>query len=574
LSTTNADGFRREVQSSDQDSLPADSPPIQVFKHLTSHPDQNHSSELNRKFWQMLTVRLGHKTSQDGELTFSKTEQIQFNHGICCGEQLCNDPEVEAFVKEHDPDEGSPWSIIYGECFDQLKDFEVSPPFHTITDWVILRNERDRLYAEAEQFIVPNDLIEKLPQGADRYISLRNSRKKMLQGFGKLISKLPGQQDKLIEIIVNGRIHDQMDFLASSKHSSGNDLQRLKNTQKIWGETCTKLKIVYKHPNVAAAINKVNDLTAAIKTIMMEFNINNVDLITKVKSMYLEDEPSKRRLSKEVNLLKNNLNIGSLKNTGKPYNPYTRSWPSTIDLSACRIAMEQCYTLDRTSSQHTSILLMPGIDHGFFEFDNGAIILPIGHEDGLSPFVQAMADRRFIQETLKDSSPFLTSISELCGDQKPQAFFKDLFSKWVQSNGCIHNKSFFAEDESLFLISHIAPPIEQLFLRDEDFLLDRKVQLELIQNWKNKNIAIKDLPKIAAIFYQSKRYKEAASILGSLCLYEKESKYAFAQVVCYHKAGLNEKADITLNKCQTNKNLSYYSFALEAWLSNHHESQR
>lgn len=522
----------------------------------------------------MLTVRLGHKASENGELAFSQTEQIQFDHGICCGEQLCRDPEVEAFVAEHNSDDGSPWSIIYGECFDQLESFQVSPPFYTITDWVIFRNEQDRLYAEAEQFIVPNDLIEQLPQGADRYIGLRNSRKKMLQGLGKLITKLPGQQDKLIELIVNGRIHDQMDFLSSSKRSSGNEQQQLKNTQKIWGETCTKLKIVYKHPNVAAAIDKINDLTTTIKGIMSEFNINSVDLITKVRSMYLEDEPSKRRLSKEVNLLKNNLNIGSLKNTGKTYNPYAESWPNSIDINTCKTAMEQCYALDRTASQHTSILLVPGISHGFFEFDNGAIILPIGQPDGFLPFLQAMADRRFIQETLRDQSSFLTHISKICGDQKPQEFYKELFYKWVQFEGNLHEKERFTEAERLFLVSHVAPPIEQLFLRDEDFLLDRKAQLDLIQNWKDKNINIKDLPKIAAIFFQSKRYKEAASILGSLCAHDSGSKYAFAQVICLHKAELTEQATSTLNKCLENKNLSYYSFALEVWLSNHHESKR
>jgi hypothetical protein len=395
----------------------------------------------------------------------------------------------------------------------------------------------------------------------------------MLNGLQKLISKLPGQQDDMMELVINGLIHDQMDFLSIIKNPKSTDKERLQDIQKIWSEICSKLMIVYKHPNIAAAINRIDDLSQEIRALMLKFRINASNLIMQVRKMYLEEEASTRRLSKDLNLLKHNLNIGALKSSGQPHSIYPLTWPKLVDVSTCKKAMLHCFSLDKTASVHTTILLAPGIDQGFFEFDHGALVIPIGKEDGFESFVIAMADRRYIQETLKDKSYFLNELNDICGEEKPQKYYKHLFLRWLNSEGLKQDHDAFKEEELHFIFRHIAPPVDQLFLRDEEFSIDKKHQIQTLQAWKSKTITAKQLPKVAAIFYQSKRYKEAANILGSLAKANGSAKMACAQCHCLKMAKLDEAADQILNKWKESNNSGYFFSALEAWSLTQHEPQ-
>jgi hypothetical protein len=211
-------------------------------------------------------------------------------------------------------------------------------------------------------------------------------------------------------------------------------------------------------------------------------------------------------------------------------------------------------------------LLAPGAFKGFYEFDRSTVVLPLYSEDLELSFAEAMADRHLILETLKSDSTFLSELEELAGEQKTTVYFFDLYGRWFK-NGLKDLSKYLSDHEIHFVLTHIAPPIEHLFLRDEQARLEQREVYNMVNLLKLKKLSPKLYPLLACSFSQKGHFKEALRLMKDLHQMNPE-RYDIAISVTYilQKMDQKELSKTILKNFEEVKNQGYYGLAYQSIL--------
>ena len=540
--------------------------PVQIYRFALEHErfDKMNSS-LVRAYWNLLQLKTLKNKVDRSDLSFSYTEKIHFDFGIWCGEQFYQDQEVLSFLEDHNSIEmGDPWPIIFDECIHDIENWRTEPPFHTITSWLEDREKHYQIYSETANFSIPTDVLKQMPASTGQFLGLREKRKAILKELMPFMLKAPGVNEKLVHLASGGALLDQIDFMEAKGRKSLAEQQKLSQLFQIWQELTSKIKTHFQHPKILSYLNKIEDLSQNIRKLIVTNRLNIDQAVKEAKSLYHEEAISHKRLARDILILKNNLNIGSVKSNRKPHMPMPSLWPNPIDPEHLKALRMKCLKLDRRASHSTLHLLAPGDFKGFYEFDRGTIVIPIYSSDPERSFSEAMADRLVILETLKTSSPFLEDLGALAfaQDKKLVPYFQNLYYRWI-NHGLNAPLDSISETELDFLCRHVAPPLEQLFLRDEETKMEKQQIVDMIHQLRLKKLSPKKYHMLAGELYAKGHLAEAAKRLNDLLLiYPERADISFALAHVYLKDGLKEKANSILNKWQGENNRGYYSHLL------------
>jgi hypothetical protein len=540
-----------------QDDGPRRSP-IQIFRQLIKEPNTNAQNELNRIYWQLLSLATFKKRALTSELTYSFPDRLHFDFGIWCGEQFFGDPEVQDFLKDFDGPPDSAWPIIYEECCEQIKNWNIEAPLYTITSWLQHLDKQYRLCAEAENFVIPPEVLKQLPQSANRYIYLRDERRKILEKLKVFMQKAPGFHEKLVHLLASGGLHDQIDFMKARPRSTIAEQKSLAQVNQLWEDCSAKLRRLFQHPQIIGYFDKIEMTSNQIQQLIVRYKIDVNSVLNEAKNLYLQQTSSQKRLNRDLMLLKNNLNMGSMKNSQKLYHAMPKKWPQPINLDDFTSSRQQCFKFDRWASHKTPIIFVPGLEKGFYEFDQSAIILPLYGQNTEDDYLEAMAERFYTTATLKNNTELLADFDKICSEEKKNVGFKSLYLRWIK-DALKPTPQKLNPAEFQFALKYIAPPLEQLFLRDEECNMDQQQMIDLITRWKQHKLPPQHHRQVAAIFYAKERYKEAAKVLSDLALiFPNQPQIEIAMLEAYEKANQIAERDNILNKWSQEKNLGYY----------------
>jgi len=536
------------------------SSPAQIFSWVQKYPQwSDYQGHLSKSYWQMLELAIRKEGEKDG-LEFSFSERLRFDFSIWSGEQFAKEPEVREFLGELGPGVENPYHLIFQEAVEEVASWTVPPPFVTITSWLQKKDQDDRLMVETENFTLSPDILKQLSKEAGEFLELRQERIKRIQSFRPLFDKISGNESKFIPTIVSGSFHDQMDLLGAKRYGVGADRQKLKQMEQLWDGVTAKIREQFKMDKIHRGLDRINQIGLELQGLIIKKKINIEKIFSEAKAIFKGSKSSHKRLYKDMQLLRNNLSIGSMKGTGQAFEPIMETWPTPVEPEHLVSLHRDALRLDRSFSAQMNILLAPGSFLGFFEYDRNCLVLPIYSRDIASSFIEAMADRFIIRETLRNDSVFLEDLKEFAGTSPFRQFFMSIYKKWF-ALGLKNPSTELAEEELKFFLKHVAPPSSQLFLRDEELVRDRNRQIMILEQYKMGKLDPKLFHVTAEVLHDKGLFKESLRLLLALHkVMPGRPEIGVASALVYQKLGEKDKSELILKKYRQEKNCGYFPF--------------
>lgn len=534
-------------------------PPTQIFKKSLELEDKAFEREVIKAHWHLLESCISKPRPENGALNIDPIEEVYYNFGAWCGEQLKDDPEVMAAKAESLDISGSKfYHNVFETLVEEVLDYKPSSHFLTLTEWLKCRDKTYQLMAEVERFKIPNEVLRQLPENARGYLKARDTRQEKLDSLSPKIKIVPGLHAKLQNLIISGSLHERIDALKLQSFMTGDDKENLQKLISIWSSVEKQLATIFKDPETLDTVADIHKLSDSIITIANEEKIDFNEVFKAARELYLDEGNSFRRLTRDVQMIKNNLNISSIKSKFGSHNPLLKRWPEPIKFKELDNYRERTLKLDKSFNSENEILLAPGKFNGFYEFDRGTLIFPICSSDAKFQWTTALVQYRFTIETLKSNSTFLSDLKQLKPGEKLQETFFNIYASWLENGD---NEKFFdlPKIEQTFLLKHVAPSLQTLFLRDEDFFIDAYKKEKMILNWKSGKLNTNNLNIIAGVFFSEKKLKESALLLKKLASLEtNKPEIELPLVKVLLELNQKEEALSFLKKYITAKNLGYY----------------
>ena len=556
------DALEEQGDSLPEPFLPPDfvegSSPSQIFKWVNDFPQwEKYQEHLSKSYWQTLELAM-RKEGEDGVLAFTFSERLRFDFSLWCGEQFSKESDVVDFLKELGAEVLNPYHLVFEEAVEEVRAWEVSAPFFSITSWMQKRFLDDRLMMETQNFSLPSDVLKQLSKEASEFIELREERFKRLQTFEPLFEKISGSEAKFIPVIISGSFHDQLDLMGAKRYAMGTERMKFKQMEQLWEGFSSKIRDQFKHEKIHRGIDRINQISLELQGLIIKNKIDIEKTFSKAKEILKGANSSHKRLYKDIQLLRNNLNIGSMKGRRQAYEPIVERWPTPIDSEKLTSLRLDSLRLDRSAATQMSILLAPGDFKGFYEYDRNCLVLSIYAQDPFLAYVEGMADRFIIRETLKGESEAMKELRELAGDQPFKKAFASLYVRWYRT-GLKDPILEFSEAEMGFLMKHIAPPSSQLFLRDEKVVRDRNRQIDLLSKYKQGKLDPPLFHATAEVLHAKGLFKEALRLLLSINKVSPgRPEIGVACAMVYRQLGDAEKSDLILKKYRQENNSGYF----------------
>lgn len=551
-----------ELESTPQEFLPPDfvegSSPAQIFSWVRKFPEwEKYQDYLSKSYWQSLELAM-RKERVDGVLEFSFSERLRYDFSLWCGEQFAKEPDVKEFLSELDSEVDHPFHMVFEEAVEEVSGWAVEPPFFTITSWLKKRDLDDQLMVDAQNFSLPSDVLKELSKEAGEFMELREERFIRLKSFAPLFEKISGSEVKFVPMIISGSYHDQLDLMGAKRYGGMAERQRLKQMEVVWESLSNKIRERFKLDKIHRSLDRINQISLELQGLIVKHKIDIEATFTKAKEIFKGESSSQKRLYKDMQLLRNNLSIGSMKGCGHAYEPIGEKWPSPVDPEYLVSLRRDSLRLDRSASARMNILLAPGEFNGFYEYDRNCLVISVFTEDPFSSYVEAMADRFIIRETLKGESEFLKTLKELCGDTPFRKYYMSLYKRWFKA-GLKDPSAEFSSDEFDFLLDYIAPPASKLFLRDEEVIKDRNRQIQLLGQYKQNKLDPKLFHATSEVLYKKGLFKEALRLLLALNkVMPGRPEIGVSSALIYGKLGDSDKSDLILKKYREENNSGYY----------------
>jgi len=526
---------------------------------MLNHDPIEFEKDVVRAHWQLLESCISKQRNAKEQLQIDPIEEIYYNFGVWCGEQLAHDFEVlEAKASYSKISESEFYHHVFETLAEELLAFKPKAPFITITHWLKQRDETYQLLADMERFKIPKEVLAQLPENAQGYLKTRAARLKTLEQLSSKIKVIPGLHLKLQELILSGNLHDRIDMLKMQNFMSGSDKNSLDKMINIWKGVEKQMIAIFKDQSTLDAIAKVHQFSDEITIVAKANNINFDEVFDSARALFLNDGNSYRRLLRDVQMLRNNLNISAIKSKLTHHNPCPTIWPKPINLGMLETFLQKTLHLDKSFNSESELLLAPGKFHGFYEFDKSTFVFPICSEDAELEWVMALVQFRFSIETLKNESTFIKDLEQLAPNVNPQHTFQKIYRAWLNHGNKI---GFFDHPkiEQSFLLKHVAPSLQTLFLRDEEFYIDAYKKDKVIEKWQTGHIKTIDLKKVAGILFSENKLKECAQLLIKLSEHQpNKAEIELPLIKVLLELGQKESALKLLKKYLDDKNFGFY----------------
>jgi hypothetical protein len=534
-------------------------PPAQIYKKTLEFEPKEFQKELVKAHWQLLESCIAKPRKKDNRLSFDPIEEIYYNFGIWCGEQFREDLEVREAKELHSQlSDAEFYQQVFEALVEELLNYQPKPPFITLTQWLKKRDETYLLMAEMERFSIPKEVLLQLPDDAKEYLIARKERLGLLKKLEPKIKLLPGVHNKFLQLILSGNLHDRIDLLKIQSFLSGEDKNTLEKMSKMWSSIEKQLSSIFKDQETLDAVAQIHELNDDIVEFSKTQHINFDEVFKAARELFLTVGNSYRRLTRDVQMMRNTLNISSIKCKYGAHNPMPSTWPKPINTEVLSKYKEKSLHLDKSFLSESEVLLAPGNFNGFYEFDRGTLILPICSEDAAFQWITCMVQFRLTIETLKESSTFISDLKDVDSGSSPQKTFHRLYTDWLEKG---NNEGFFefSKIEQTFLLKHVAPSLQTLFLRDEEYFINAYKKEQMLADWKAGKLKGDGMRKVAGFLFQEKKLKESAMVLKKLSS-AKSMNPACDIPLIKVLLELNERQEalILLKKYLDAKNLGYY----------------
>ncbi|MBF0199214.1 MAG: hypothetical protein HQL32_15975, partial [Planctomycetes bacterium] len=517
-----ADSTNQEEQPQKQALLA----PGQVFKQAYKDKQdiKKQLSQATESYWQLLTLCLLQKNNQK-VIKFSDLERAFYSFGVWSGEQFSHVEEVQEFLDNKDINEQEVFKAVFSELLDEIKQTKYSFPVLTITQWLELRDQSYRLFAESEHFQISDEVIRLLPKEDHHFLSLRKERLEKVQSLKTIIDKLPGVQPKLKEVFLKGSLLDETDFLSCQKSLRPADQLKFKKLSELWDGFCKKIATLFPVPAVNSCLNRIHELSLEIKQLSLDGKVDLEKSHLRAHKLFVSPKSSDKRLNRDIMILKNNLAVGSIKSTRHAHAPFALKWPKPISPQDIDSWCKQLLTMDSHFNSRTHILLAPGHFSGFYEFDRGTIIIPMYTEDLENDLISALVDYHIITEALVHST-FIDDLKKLSSRSTARKNLRNTLSKWLKTNSSSNNPEdiLFSEAEKNFIVKYLAISHHTLFLRREIYFSNQQSKAKLLNECKNESLDASGYHQVAGIFHSLKKYSQALNYINKAQQLEPENQ--------------------------------------------------
>lgn len=536
-------------------------PPNVIFKVALENPDWDAKKWFIPAYWQMLELacRPGNTT-----LNLTLADRLRFDFGLWGGEQLGTDPEVKEVVQELQEEVDTPYQLVYQECTEELSAWSVDAPITTLTGWFMNRYQTYSLMAEAEDFKFPEEILAMMPENSNRFIQLRNKRKTRLKSLEAFFRKVPGYSDSVIQPVVSGAIHDQLDVMLANRFSNTVDRAKLKQPQTFWQGLSTRLKEVFKHDKVQKNIEHIDEDSKELQSLMIKHNLDFRKVLAEARQQAMNSGFIDKKLAKDYRIIKEKLLEGASNRAGMSFDPFVREWPKPIDPEELKELRQRALDIDRSTSSRLSIVFAPGSFRPFYIRERGIVVISIYSSNLKEDLADVLAQRHLAMKEVNDEEGFLEDLQAIVpeGSSVPETF-SEIYAQWFD---CAKE----SPDEGLgpealnFCIKHIAPRIENLFLREEDSKPDRTQQKNLLTLWKKNKVQPNLYKALINVFFMHRLNKEALGLLEKITtLIPDRPEIEVALGYCHHRMGNAEASEDVLKKWANAKNRGYYAASLK-----------
>lgn len=471
---------------------------------------------LNNYYWNSIHRTLKNKITVN--CNFSSIEKTFCDFGIFTGKQLASDPEVIDAVKSNEGfTEDEVYEIIYETLYEEAKEFKINDSrVYTLTSWIESRYVLYRTLANSMKIKMTPKLLKQLPVEFQQFNHLRNQRIVAIQSIKRLLEKTPGVNSSLSKNILSGSVHDELDYLKTINPMTREIGTKINNISNTWKQICKNLLSIFRNNSLENIVSRINEYSTEIHELCVSKKLNLELLKDAQKDLLNNEEVTLKTLKRDVYVIKNNLNLASMKSKRKQYMPCRQKFDHTLDTTIIGKFLSKTLFYDRHSPVNSKLLLAPGDFEGFYEMDYETLVIPI-YGDHMTEWMNAAVEYRFIIETLKDKSSFLESL-HLLGDN-PRKDFKQLYFKWFNTPFLSDTDVFeaFSDEECKFLYEHVAINEESFLLNKNDYYLSSEELKEAIEKTEHDGWSANYKKRvIAAQYYRANQFEKSLTVLNSL----------------------------------------------------------
>lgn len=470
--------------------------------------------DIANSYWRHLLQNLHGKVEENKGLRFSLLERLYFDWGIWCGEQFENAPEVRELLDERgDVPKKKMFQAVFEELAESFShEIKSGQKITGITGWISQRDESYRIMGEAERFSVSEEFLPMVPEECAEYFSLKSGRLEVLNRMKGMLDRLPGASTGLTTLVMSGALHDELDFLESKRFLDPESTRRKAKLSGLWNGVRDNLKKLFPEESGPA----LGELVAVSGKIVQFCKTRQMD-VEKIRELarkaYKGEQQTFKRLSRDIQLLRNNLSLGCMRKNKKAHLPMPLVWPEAMDLDRLSAFLSRVEELDFHFPQNSSFLLTAGDFDGFFEFDRETLILPLyarGREQ--EQCVSALGDYRFSIETLRGNSGLIEDLKRAFPQRPPKEAFLDLYRRWIES-GSSGNPGLLGAADLELIMNHVAPSPRTLFLRHAEFELEQTAKNRILELIKAGKATPKQMHIMAGQCYKEEKYDEAVEWL-------------------------------------------------------------
>lgn len=523
-------------------------------------------NKASKAHWKRLEEFIADKIINNKKLTFSLFEQCQFDYGIWSAEQLRECPDIAEVIAEVGEEaEQSVLNAVSEELLQTIKEHGLNKSgFSGLSSWLSKRAREYDLLADAELFTLREMEKEKLPPELLKYLEIRSKRNAPLNAIKKYLPKLPGVHQGIEALLLGGGLFSEIDSLRCQPSRRPDQQRKMVRLESLWNSIQENLSSMFPEKEVLEALALLKDISSEIEKVCKTKRVDLNALRSKAKESLKDKEKAARRMRRELQLIKSNLNLGAIRSRKKPYNPILQVWPTPCSLEELERVFLSAKKLDRFYPERSVTVLAPGEFDAFYEFDRQSLILPVydaGNENMQA--VRALADFRISIETIKESSAFLDDLSKLQGDEKPFEAFARLYEKWLREGDKGHSTPF-SREELNFLIRHVAPGPETLFLRNDRFFIDSTRRAALLASTDPETAEPEKLYELAAQYFATEDFSRSAQIMvRAVKKAPDEAKYDICLAIILLKMKRKNEGLKILAKWYKRENYGFYRLAVQ-----------
>ncbi|MFC1587549.1 tetratricopeptide repeat protein [Planctomycetota bacterium] len=448
------------------------------------------------------------------------------------------------------------------EVFDQVL-LPTAAPVYYLTDWLerriqdhILLDYRPKLEEELESAHLDKVFQQK------EIVSLRGKRNEFYKILAKLFAHLPGMSEQASEIIINGKLDEQIDLLIveqfidpgqQEKQARMKQLVELRKKFMAQAAMRADKRLLPGFEGLAKLHfrmgNSLKQAADKIKDLKKEESSGQIE--------ELEYQEKIRFLASTLGVVRNLLRLGSTDAGLRRVHNVMHNTDARVDTGHVQGIMDLISEYDPYLPGQPDIVIAPYRGNGFYEWDHNVIFVPlIGTRPINDTIVHGLANYRLMEDALSERYKIINPYKERYGAHSFRKMFMQDYNNWILTVGMGLRGAM--DDETFqFFKNNIGPNPEIGLFPGEIMSLSRDEINEEVKELRKALAKNPDLPvdreRLVALFWFSGRVQLAYDNMRILFESMKENgKIALAYGLLCFRLGIKEEAVRALKRCVEN----------------------